>query len=205
MQSSTIFILQSFGKCIEWKPVEDSVVLEHQDQDAEWSLVDIHTRTRTSSESTDSLGRTRNVRILFSELKSFHVNHNEQLILRQRDATTHVAFFELSNAESFINSLKRFIKFVKSRMDKNLYLVMGQVQPVLNKSFAELDLFQENTSDCVWKSVKNLHDHPYETTMQAFSKLANICKWIDNFIKLQYSSNCKVIIESTCITFYFIG
>lgn len=190
MQSSSAFILQSFGKCIEWKPVEDSVVSEYQDQDPEWSLVDTHTRrTRTSSEGADSLGRTRNVRILFSDLKSFRVNHSgQQLILMQRDGTTYVAFFQLSNAESFINSLKGFIKFVKSRMDRNLYLVMDQVESVLNKSFAELDLFQENTSDYVWKFVKNLHNRPYETTMEAFSKLADIwCKWIDNLIYCKLS------------------
>ncbi|XP_032666022.1 TBC1 domain family member 15 [Odontomachus brunneus] len=175
--SGTLNIVEySFGKCIEWKPVEDSVVSEYQDQDPEWSLVDTHTRrTRTSSEGADSLGRTRNVRILFSDLKSFRVNHSgQQLILMQRDGTTYVAFFQLSNAESFINSLKGFIKFVKSRMDRNLYLVMDQVESVLNKSFAELDLFQENTSDYVWKFVKNLHNRPYETTMEAFSKLADI-------------------------------
>lgn len=174
---------QSFGKCIEWKPVEDSVVSECQDQDPEWSLVDTHTRrTRTSSEGgPDSLGRTRTVKILFSDLKSFRVNHGgQQLIFMQRDGTTYVAFFQLSNAESFINSLKGFIKFVKSRSDKNLYLVMDEVESVLKKSFAELDLFQENTSDYVWKFVKNLHNRPYETTMEAFSKLADIwCKWED--------------------------
>ena len=97
----------------------------------------------------------------------------------QRDGTTYVAFFQLANAESFINSLKGFIKFVKSRSDKNLYLVMDEVETVLKKSFAELDLFQEHTSDYVWKFVKNLHNRPYETTMEAFSKLADIwCKRI---------------------------
>jgi len=108
------------------------------------------------------------------------VNHGgQQLIFMQRDGTTYVAFFQLANAESFINSLKGFIKFVKSRSDKNLYLVMDEVETVLKKSFAELDLFQENTSDYVWKFVKNLHNRPYETTMEAFSKLADIwCKRI---------------------------
>lgn len=159
--------------------MEDSVVSEYHDQDPEWSLVDTHTRrTRTSSEGTDSLGRTRTVRILFSDLKSFRVNHSgQQLIFMQRDGSRYVAFFQLSNAESFINSLRGFIKFVKSRVDKNLYLVLDEVESVLNKSFAELDLFQENTSDYVWKFVKNLHNRPYETTMEAFSKLADIwCK-----------------------------
>jgi len=173
--------LQSFGKCIEWKPIEDSVVSECQDQDLEWSLVDTHTRrTRTNSEGGDSFGRTRTVKILFSDLKSFRVNHGgQQLIFMQRDGTTYVAFFQLCNAESFVNSLKGFIKFVKSRSDKNLYLVLDEVETVLKKSFAELDLFQENASDYVWKFVKNLHNRPYETTLEAFSKLADIwCKWI---------------------------
>lgn len=158
------------------------MVSECQDQDPEWSLVDTHTRrTRTNSEGPDSLGRTRTVKILFSDLKSFRVNRGgQQLIFMQRDGTTYVAFFQLANAESFVNSLKGFIKFVKSRSDKNLYLVMDEVETVLKKSFAELDLFQENTSDYVWKFVKNLHNRPYETTMEAFSKLADIwCKKIN--------------------------
>ncbi|XP_029159284.1 TBC1 domain family member 15 isoform X1 [Nylanderia fulva] len=173
--SGTLNIVEySFGKCIEWKPIEDSVVSECQDQDPEWSLVDTHTRrTRTNSEGPDS--RTRTVKIYFSDLKSFRVNHGgQQLIFMQRDGTTYVAFFQLCNAESFVNSLKGFIKFVKSRSDKNLYLVLDEVETVLKRSFAELDLFQENTSDYVWKFVKNLHNRPYETTMEAFSKLADI-------------------------------
>lgn len=98
----------------------------------------------------------------------------------QKDGTTYVAFFQLSNAESFVNSLKGFIKFVKSRANRNLYIVVDEVQSVLSKSFAELDLFQENTSDYVWKFVKNLHNRPYETTLEAFSKLADIwCKCIE--------------------------
>lgn len=166
----------SFGKCIEWKPIEDSFVSENQDQDPEWSLVDTHTRrTRISSEGPDSLGRTRIVRILFSDLNSFRVNHGgQQLIFMQKDGTTYVAFFQLSNAGSFVNSLKGFIKFVKSRTNRNLYIVVDEVQSVLSKSFAELDIFQENTSDYVWKFVKNFHHRPYETTLEAFSKLADV-------------------------------
>ncbi|XP_076174355.1 TBC1 domain family member 15/17 [Ptiloglossa arizonensis] len=166
----------SFGKCIEWKPIEDSVVLENQDQDPEWSLVDTHTkRTHNSSEGPDSLGCTRTVRILFTDLNSFRINHGgQQLIFMQRDGTTYVAFFQLSNAESFVNSLKSYIRFVKSRTNKNLYIVEDEVQSVLSKSFAELDIFQENTSFYVWKFMKNLQNRPYETTLEAFSKLSDI-------------------------------
>ncbi|KAK0080620.1 hypothetical protein PV325_013649 [Microctonus aethiopoides] len=175
--SGTLNIIEySFGKCIEWKPQEVSVVSEHQDQDPEWSVVESHTRrTRTSSEGPDSLGRARTVRILFTELKSVRVNHGgQQLIFMQKDGTTYVAFFQLSNAESFLMSMKGFIKFIKSKSDRNLYIILDEYSTVLNKSFAELDLFQENTSDYVWKFVKNLHNRPYETTLEAFSKLADI-------------------------------
>ncbi|XP_034937097.1 TBC1 domain family member 15 [Chelonus insularis] len=164
----------SFGKCIEWKPQEVSVVSENPDQDPEWSVVESHTRN-TRTESSEFLCQTRVVRILFSDLKSFRINHGgQQLIFMLRDGTTYVAFFQLSNAESFINSLKSFITFVKSKTDKNLYLVLETFSAAMNKSFAELDLFQENTSDYVWKFVKNLHNRPYETTLEAFSKLADI-------------------------------
>ena len=80
----------------------------------------------------------------------------------------------MANAESFLSSLKGYLKLDKSRKDKNLYFVFDEVSANLNKSFAELDLFQENTSDYVWKFVRNLHNHPYETTMEAFSKLADV-------------------------------
>lgn len=171
----------SFGKCIEWKPIEDSVVSENPDQDSEWSLVDTHVRrARTSSEGPDSLGRTRTVRISFSDLNSLRINHGgQQLIFMQKDGTTYVAFFQLSNAESFLNSLKGFINFVKSRTNRNTFIVVDEVQSVLSKSFAELDIFQENTSDYVWKFVRNLHNRPYETTLEAFSKLADICLYKD--------------------------
>ncbi|XP_076296279.1 TBC1 domain family member 15/17 [Lasioglossum baleicum] len=171
----------SFGKCIEWKPIEDSVVSENQDQDSEWSLVDTHTRrTRTSSEGPDSLGHTRTVRILFSDLDSFRTHSGrQQIIFIQKDGPAYVAFFQSSNAESFLDSLKGFIKIVRSPTNRNVYRVMDEVQNVLTKSFTELDIFPENTSDYVWKFVKNLHNHPYETTMEAFSKLADIWLYKD--------------------------
>ncbi|XP_046739904.1 TBC1 domain family member 15 isoform X2 [Diprion similis] len=165
----------SFGKCLEWKPVEVSVVSESQDQDPEWSLVNTHTRIRTVSEGPDSLGRSRTVRILLCDLKSFRINRcGQQLTLMLKDGTTYVVYFQLSNADSFVSTLKGFLKFIKSRKDRNMYIVMDAEDSVLEKSFAELDLFQENASDYVWKFVKNLHDRPYETTMEACSKLTDI-------------------------------
>lgn len=163
--------MQTFGKCMEWKPTEVSIVSENQDQDSEWSVVNT-SRTRSTSEGPD---HRKTVVLLFSNLKSIRVVlSGQQLIFIEKDGTTYVAFFQLPNAESFLNSLKGFIKLIKSKQDKNLYLVADEVSSVLNKSFAELDIFQENTSDFVWKFVKNLHNHPYETTMEAFSKLTDV-------------------------------
>ncbi|XP_046419372.1 TBC1 domain family member 15 isoform X1 [Neodiprion fabricii] len=174
--TGTLSIVEyTFGKCLEWKPTEVSVVSESQDQDPEWSLVNTHTRTRTVSEGTDSLGRSRTVRILLCDLKSFRINRSgQQLTLMLKDGTNYVVYFQLFNADSFVSSLKSFLKFIKSRKDRNMYIVMEAEDSVLEKSFAELDLFQENASDYVWKFVKNLHDRPYETTMEACSKLTDI-------------------------------
>lgn len=168
-----MYPFQSFGKCMEWKPTEVSILSENQDQDSEWSVVN-KSRTRTSSEGPDCINR-KTVVLQFSNLKSIRILlGGQQLIFMEKDGTTYVAFFQLPNADSFLNSLKGFIKLIKSKHDKNLYLVLDEVSSVLNKSFAELDIFQENPSDFVWKFVKNLHNHPYETTMEAFSKLADV-------------------------------
>lgn len=51
---------------------------------------------------------------------------------------------------------------------------------VLEKSFAELDLFTDESSrhDAVWNFVKKFHDSPYEATMSAFSKVTDVlCKF----------------------------
>lgn len=181
---------------------------ETQDQDPEWSLVETHTRrTRNNSEGPDSLGRTKTVRIFFSELKSFRVHPSgQQLIFMQKDGTMYVAFFQLSNAESFVNSLKGFIKFVKSRTDRNMYLVLGELNSALSKSFAELDILQEaNTSDYVWKFVKNLHNRPYETTMEAFSKLADVWrKFSRHLYYLFIRSQKKSLFLSHKLSGYFV-
>ncbi|XP_063241502.1 TBC1 domain family member 15 [Bacillus rossius redtenbacheri] len=172
--SGTLSIVDySFGKCIEWKPTDDSVDSEMNDQ--EWAMVNTHgRRVRTLSECQS---RPRPIRIEMSDLKSFRVTRNSQQIsLMQRDGTTHSSFFfQHANADSFVGALKANVKIAKSKKDKHLYIVLDQPESrVLDRSFAELDLFTENTSDVVWKFVRNLHHRPYETTLEAFSKLTDI-------------------------------
>lgn len=46
---------------------------------------------------------------------------------------------------------------------------------VLEKSFAELDLFTDDQTrtTILWNFVKKLQSNPYETTMNTFSKVTN--------------------------------
>jgi hypothetical protein len=68
----------------------------------------------------------------------------------------------------------------RSRKDKHLFIVPDQPESqALNRSFAELDLYTENTSELMWKFVRNLHHRPYETTLETFSKLTDLwCKYL---------------------------
>nr|CAD7571204.1 unnamed protein product [Timema californicum] len=165
----------NFGKCIEWKPADVSVESEMHDQ--EWAMVNMSgRRVRTMSESQN---RPRPIRIELSDLKSFRITRNsQQVALMQRDGTTHSSFFfQHGNADSFVCALRENLKVTRSRKDKHLYLVLDEPEResrVLVRSFTELDLFSENKTDVVWKFVRNLHHRPYETTMEAFSKLTDI-------------------------------
>ncbi|KAJ9587779.1 hypothetical protein L9F63_018805 [Diploptera punctata] len=175
--SGTLSIVEySFGKFIEWKPTEVSVDSELHDQ--EWAMVNaVGRRTRTLSGSTEGQSRCRPVRIELAELKSFRITRNrQQVTLMQRDGTTHSAFFfQHGNADCFLSALRGNIRTAMSRKDRNLFVVIDLPESqVLDRSFAELDLFRENTSDVVWKFVRNLHSRPYETTLEAFSKLTDI-------------------------------
>lgn len=87
-------------------------------------------------------------------------------------------YFQHGNAEIFVANLKNHVKTAKTRHDRNTYMV---VEPniesqVLNKSFAELDIFTENTTDVVWNFVSNFKQRPYATALEAFSKLNDIGK-----------------------------
>ncbi|XP_049939732.1 TBC1 domain family member 15 isoform X1 [Schistocerca serialis cubense] len=171
------------GKAIEWKTSEVSVDSETHDQD--WSVVHtVGNRTRTvSSSSADSQAQSRCLRIPLSDVKSFRVTRNkQQLTVMQRDGSVHSSFFfQNGNADCFVDALKGNLKTVRSKKDKNLYLILDQPESqVLDRSFAELDLFTENTTYAVWKFVKNLHNHPYETTMEAFSKLTDVLLYKPN-------------------------
>nr|XP_032514968.1 TBC1 domain family member 15 isoform X1 [Danaus plexippus plexippus]XP_032514969.1 TBC1 domain family member 15 isoform X2 [Danaus plexippus plexippus] len=169
------------SKCIEWRP-NDLITIDSDTQDQEWAVVNtIGRRQRTLSGNMTSdyeAARARIIRIPLDELKSFKVSRNNQQMQfsTKQGVWQNTCYFQHGNAEIFLSYLKNHVKTAKTRHDRNTYVV---VEPnaecqVLNKSFAELDIFTENTTDVVWNLVSNFKQRPYETTMEAFSKLTDI-------------------------------
>lgn len=172
---------QDSTKCIEWRP-NDLITIDSDTQDQEWAVVNtIGRRQRTLSGNITSdyaTARARIIRIPLEELKTFRISRNNQQIqFSTKPGVWQTTFyFQHGNAEIFIAYLKNHVKTAKARHDRNTYVV---VEPniesqALNKSFAELDIFTENTTDVVWNLVSNFKQRPYETTMEAFSKLTDI-------------------------------
>jgi len=180
--NGTLSIVQySFGKCIEWKPIEVSEVSDCPDQ--EWSLVTtVGQRARTVSTNSvgsyDGQNKLQPVRIEVRELKSYKVKkHGRYLILMQSDGTSYNSFFfQYGNADCFVSAMRAVVRTRRSARDRNLFIVLEERHEVqsLNTSFAELNLFPENPTDVVWKFVANLKHRPYETTMETFSKLTDV-------------------------------
>lgn len=168
-------------KCIEWRP-NDLITIDSDTQDQEWAVVNtIGRRQRTLSgnmTSDNAAARARIIRIPLEELKTFKTSrNNQQLQLTTKQGVWQNTFhFQDGNAEIFVAYLKNHLKTAKTRHDRNTYVVVepNDESQVLNRSFTELDIFTENTTDVVWNLVSNLRQRPYETTMEAFSKLTDI-------------------------------
>ncbi|XP_028175645.1 TBC1 domain family member 15 isoform X1 [Ostrinia furnacalis] len=168
-------------KCIEWRP-NDLITIDSDTQDQEWAVVNtIGRRQRTLSGNMTSdyaTARARIIKIPLQDLKTFRITRNsQQMQFSTKPGVWQTTFyFQHGNAEIFVAYLKNHVKTAKTRHDRNTYVV---VEPniesqVLNRSFAELDIFTENTTDVVWNLVSNFKQRPYETTMEAFSKLTDI-------------------------------
>ncbi|XP_063359531.1 TBC1 domain family member 15 isoform X4 [Cydia amplana] len=169
------------SKCIEWRP-NDLITIDSDTQDQEWAVVNtIGRRQRTLSGNITSdyaNARSRIIKIALDDLKTFRVTRNsQQMQFSTKPGIWQTTFyFQHGNAEIFVANLKNHIKTAKTRHDRNTYVVIepNVETQVLNKSFAELDIFTENTTDVVWNLVSNFKQRPYETTMTAFSKLTDI-------------------------------
>ncbi|XP_031770753.1 TBC1 domain family member 15 isoform X3 [Galleria mellonella] len=182
-------------KSIEWRPSDIITVCAVQEQD--WALVNaIGRRQRTFSGNLTAdyaTARARIIRMPLNELKIFRVtNRNQQMSFSNKVGVWQSTFFfQHGNAEVFIAYLKSHVKTAKSSRDRNTYLVVEPTDETraLNRSFTELDIFQENTTDVVWNIVSNLKERPYETTMEAFSKLSSIGLDYNSGSQLLYYGN----------------
>lgn len=119
----------------------------------------------------------RIVQINTREMKSFKLaRSNHHIQFTNKDDTIHSSFFfQHGNGDRFVSALKELLPTIPSRKDRNLHLILDTPEThYLGRSFAELDLFPGNSSDFVWKFVKNFPNRPYETTLEAFSKLTDV-------------------------------
>ncbi|XP_030028884.2 TBC1 domain family member 15 isoform X2 [Manduca sexta] len=168
-------------KCVEWRP-NDLITIDSDTQDQEWAVVNtVGRRQRTLSGNMTSdyaTLRARIIKIPLEELKTFKVTrNNQQMQFSTKQGVWQTTFyFQHGNAEIFVAYLKNHVKTAKTRHDRNTYVVVepNVESQVLNRSFAELDIFTENTTDVVWNLVSNFKQRPYETTLEAFSKLTDI-------------------------------
>lgn len=183
--SGTLSILEypnsNQTRCIEWKP--NDITVDSDVQDQEWAVVNtVERRYRTLSGSSPPDGTVikRIIRINMKDIKSFRVTRfNQKLSFNDASRKPICTFvFQHGNADSLVAALKGGLLPVVPSREKNLYIVVEHPDfNRLNKSFAELNLFPEQSTDYVWKFFKNLHNRPYETTMEAFAKLTDISKY----------------------------
>lgn len=140
-------------------------------------------RTLSGNMTSDyAAARARIVRIPLAELKFFRSSRdNKQIQFSSKQGLwQHTFHCQNGNADVFVANLRTYVITAKTRRNRNTYMVVesNQDAQVLNKSFAELDIFTENTSDVVWNMVSNFTERPYTTAMEAFSKFTDIGKCI---------------------------
>lgn len=117
-----------------------------------------------------------------NDIHSFKISSkNRQITLTKKTGNESCTFyFPWANADTFAQHLKSHCKTVKHRYDKNTILIVepNAEMQVINKSFNELDLFQDHSAYVAWNSVgnivSNLKQRPYETALEAFAKLSDI-------------------------------
>lgn len=175
---------------IEWKPNE--ITIEPEIQDQEWALVNtIQKRSRTLSGNfqPDYHSRPKCIKFSFNGIKSFRVaNKSRQLTFYDGKSESMCSFlFNNGNCDTVVNLIKTMLKTGPSRRDKHLFVVYDtnnlELQR-LDRSFAELNLHHDGRT--FWNMVKNIRDHPYEATFEAFAKVTDYGKYAWNSFYVPY-------------------
>ncbi|CAG9765437.1 unnamed protein product [Ceutorhynchus assimilis] len=163
-------------RLLEWKP--NDVTVDSDVQDQEWAVVNtVQKRVRTLSGNLppDYYARLKNLKINFEDIKSFRIaNKSRQLTFFDGTSDSICSLlFQHGNCEVLVSILRSFLKFGPSRRDKHLFVIYDADSPEyqeLNKTFAALDFKNENS---LWTLFKNIKEHPYEGSLEAFSKVTN--------------------------------
>lgn len=161
---------------LEWKP--NDVTVDSDIQDQEWAVVNtVQKRVRTLSGNLppDYHSRLKNLKFNFDDIKSFRVaNQNRQLTFFDGSAETLATFlFQHGNCEWLVNILKSMLNLRPAKRDKHLFIVYNANSPEyqdINTTFAALDIKSDSS---LWTVFKNIKDHPYEGSMEAFAKITN--------------------------------
>lgn len=172
------------SRYMEWKPNDITIDADTDIQDQEWAMVNTverGNRTLSGSSPPDSISRAKFLRINLKEIKYFQVSRNNQKITFKdlRNKSLCSFSFTKSNALPITAALRNELLRAVPTKDRHLFIVVEPTQSnMLENSFAELNLFPEQSTDYVWSFIKNLHNRPYETTMEAFSKLTDIGMYV---------------------------
>ncbi|XP_076304526.1 TBC1 domain family member 15-like isoform X1 [Tachypleus tridentatus] len=135
-----------------------------------------------SSQSNESIGlklettkKPQTISFDVADLKSYKClqkkkgKGSEVTFFLKDGSTPPTLYFPKNNHICLINALEKYIQFRRSAKDINLYIVHEPQKEALEKSFSELQLFREQSSDL----VKRFFDDPYTATMGGFSKVTN--------------------------------
>lgn len=179
--SGTFFITEYANKekFIEWK--SNDVTIESEVQDQEWAVVNAvrstERRIRTLSGSTIDNTNSRIIKINMNQVKSFKASkkHDKLKFIGGNGETIIGFLFQHGNCSSLVGTLKSYYRTSPSKRDKNLNVILDDdiESQKLTTSMNELNLFQDEPA-VVWKFLRNLQSRPYETTMETFSKVADI-------------------------------
>lgn len=172
----TEYVNTSKRRCIEWKA--NDVTIEPDTQEQEWAVVNtVERRTRTLSDNYPPDSTLKNkLKIDLAEVKSFRVSRNN-LKLKDGSGDCLVTFaFHNGNCDGLIGVLKGLLRIAPTKRDRHEFMVMEERPETkqLDRSFAELNLFQEEPHNHIWRFIKNFQESPYETGMEAFAKVTDI-------------------------------
>lgn len=168
----TEYLNSNTSRYIEWKP-NDTDTIDSDFHDQEWAVVE----TIKNHSSSSMKSKSKYIKINLREIHTFKVSKkNDRLQLSSGSGDTICSFFfQHGNCSALLSLLRQLIETMPTKRDKLKFICLSDDRGAarqLDRSFAELDLFTDSPKFTWWNLVSNIQ--PYETTFQAFSKIADI-------------------------------